>query len=141
MHTVLTACMQPAQLEQACRTLTCAWCVAAEDSQSDVCIWAVAVLPDGTIVSGDSSSCITFWDGQHGTRLCQYTHKADVLCLAASPMGDMVFAGGRLPRVHMYRRVQTEDGVPMPCLCMLPQRCPHLYVAWQQSCCHVLPTD
>lgn len=46
-------------------------------------VWAVAVLKDGTIVSGDSMGNVKFWDGEMGTQSQSFkTHKADVLCLA-----------------------------------------------------------
>lgn len=45
-------------------------------------VWAVAVLADGTIVSGDSMGNVKFWDGEMGTQSQSFrTHKADVLCL------------------------------------------------------------
>ena len=75
-------------------------------------MWAVEALSDGTIISGDSSGAVTFWDGQHGTRLCQFRHQADVLSLAASPSGSAVFAAGRMPRVRMYHRVRQQQGLP-----------------------------
>ena len=59
------------------------------------CIWSVLVLPDGTMVSGDSSGGVQLWDGQHGTRLQAFTqHRADVLAVAASPDGNILFATG-----------------------------------------------
>lgn len=46
-------------------------------------IWAVVVLKDGTLVSGDSMGNIKFWDSSMGTQLQSFkTHKADVLCIA-----------------------------------------------------------
>ncbi len=46
--------------------------------------------------SGDSSGNVQFWDGRFGTLLARFTqHQADVLQLAASPDGSMVFATGK----------------------------------------------
>lgn len=59
------------------------------------CIWSLLVLPDGTVVSGDSSGNVQIWDGRHGTLLAAFSqHQADVLQLAASPDGATVFATG-----------------------------------------------
>ena len=53
------------------------------------------VLPDGTMVSGDSTGTLQFWDGQHGTLLQAFSqHKADILAVAASKDGSTVFATG-----------------------------------------------
>lgn len=53
------------------------------------------VLPDGTMVSGDSTGTLQLWDGQHGTLLQAFSqHKADILAVAASKDGNIVFATG-----------------------------------------------
>lgn len=45
-------------------------------------VWAVAVLKDRTIVSGDSMGNVKFWDGDMGTQSQSFKcHAADVLCL------------------------------------------------------------
>ena len=75
----------------------------------DVCIWAVIVLPDGTMVSGDSTGCVVFWDAQFGTRLHSFTHGGDVLALAAAADGSTVFASGVDPRICMYQLQTGED--------------------------------
>lgn len=50
-------------------------------------VWAVGVLGDGTIVSGDSMGTVKFWDAQTCTQTQSFTaHGADVLCLAISPV-------------------------------------------------------
>lgn len=47
------------------------------------------------MVSGDSSGALQLWDGQHGTLLQAFQqHKADVLSVAASSDGNMIFATG-----------------------------------------------
>ena len=62
---------------------------------SQLCVWSVMVLPDGTMVSGDSTGTLQFWDGQHGTLLQAFSqHKADILAVAASKDGNIVFATG-----------------------------------------------
>lgn len=50
---------------------------------------------DLCVCSGDSSGNVQFWDGRFGTLLARFNqHQADVLQLAASPDGSMVFAAG-----------------------------------------------
>ncbi len=88
---------------------TCA-CVAAGNelrritvgtsSVAPPCVWALTVLPDGTIVSGDGDGAVQFWDGVHGTLLSrQQQFAADVLALSASSDGRSVWAAGVDPRV------------------------------------------
>lgn len=49
----------------------------------------------GTIVSGDSSGNVQFWDGQFGTLLQAHSyHKGDVNALAAAPSHNRVFSAG-----------------------------------------------
>ena len=68
-------------------------------------MWALLVLPDGSLVSGDSAGLVAVWDGGLGTQLSAFSHDADILALAASPAGDAVFASGVDPRICLYRRV------------------------------------
>lgn len=74
---------------------------------TDLCIWSLLVLPDGTIVSGDSNGNVSFWHGTFGTLLSRFTqHTADVLQLAATPDGLTVFAAGVDPRIAVFRRLE-----------------------------------
>lgn len=53
------------------------------------------MLPDGTMVSGDSRGSVQLWDSQHGTLLQAFSqHKADVMAVAASTDGNTIFATG-----------------------------------------------
>ena len=53
------------------------------------------MLPDGTLVSGDSLGNVQFWDAQHGTLLQSFArHRGPVLALAALPDGRTIFASG-----------------------------------------------
>lgn len=63
-------------------------------------MWALEVLADGTLVSGDQEGAVQFWDGRFGTLLTRHQQfAADVLTLAASPDGKMVWASGVDPKV------------------------------------------
>lgn len=49
----------------------------------------------GTLVSGDSSGSVQFWDSSHGTLLQAHScHKGDVNALAGSPSHTRVFSAG-----------------------------------------------
>lgn len=58
-------------------------------------IWAVKVLQNGDIVSGDSKGEVMFWDGKtYSLRQRIKAHEADVLTLDVNRAGDMVVASG-----------------------------------------------
>ncbi|KAL6716679.1 U3 small nucleolar RNA-associated protein [Lecanora helva] len=72
-------------------------------------VWSVKCLKDGTIVSGDSTGVVTFWDGRTYSLLQRITgHAADILDLAVSADGQSVFSGGMDRRTTMYRRTGNE---------------------------------
>jgi U3 small nucleolar RNA-associated protein 4 len=99
------------RLPPACAGQEVARINAAAASKQDLCIWALTVLPDGTIVSGDSSGATQFWDGQFATLLVRLQkHDADVLALAASPDGSTVFSAGIDSRVAQFVRVEAKAG-------------------------------
>lgn len=76
---------------------------AGSTTEVESCIWSVLVLPDGTMVSGDSAGAVQLWDSQHGTLLQAFhQHKADVLSVAASGDGNTVFATGIDTQVHTF---------------------------------------
>ena len=82
-----------------------------DDDVNAVCVWAVKVLGDGTIVSGDSLGQVTFWDGRFGTMLAKFNpNGADVLALEASEDGGLVFSSGIDPRIAVFRRVIGDAG-------------------------------
>ncbi|KAJ2617775.1 U3 small nucleolar RNA-associated protein [Coemansia sp. RSA 1365] len=67
-------------------------------------VWAVTVLNNGTIVSGDSRGHVIFWD--HIMHVAQQDFKAlgaDVLCLTADSSGHTVFASGVDPKVTQFK--------------------------------------
>ena len=74
-------------------------------------IWALAMLPNGQLVSGGGTGRVQFWDTRRGTLLQEFTeHNADVLTIAVSPDGESVFAAGIDERIAMFRRVTSAHG-------------------------------
>ncbi|KAK9825655.1 hypothetical protein WJX81_005809 [Elliptochloris bilobata] len=79
-----------------------------DGSGREHCVWAVAVLADGTMASGDAGGGVALWDARLGTRLAGFSrHRADVLALAASPDGGALFAAGVDSQVALFRRVSA----------------------------------
>ncbi|KAL5535151.1 UTP4 [Sanghuangporus sanghuang] len=73
-------------------------------------VWAVGVLADGTIVSGDSLGIVKFWDSRTCTQLHSFpAHGADVLCMAISPDGQSVFTSGVDQKVCLFTHVKVSD--------------------------------
>ncbi|KAI0651628.1 WD40 repeat-like protein [Trametes meyenii] len=80
-------------------------------------VWAVGVLGDGTIVSGDSMGHVKFWDSKTCTQLQSFQgHAADVLCLTISPDGTAVYTSGVDQKVTQFSYVKTSrsDSNPSP---------------------------
>ncbi|KAH7104113.1 WD40 repeat-like protein [Auriculariales sp. MPI-PUGE-AT-0066] len=74
-------------------------------------VWAVAVLGDGTMVSGDSLGYVRFWDAQTCTQMQSYRlHGADVLCLAVGPEGRSIYSAGVDQKICQFSRVQVASG-------------------------------
>lgn len=74
-------------------------------------VWSVKCLLDGTIVSGDSTGTLCFWDGKIYSLLQRIKgHDADILDVAVSADGQSVFSGGMDRRTTLYRR--TDSGHP-----------------------------
>ncbi|OSX67759.1 hypothetical protein POSPLADRAFT_1176689 [Postia placenta MAD-698-R-SB12] len=72
-------------------------------------VWAVGVLGDGTIVSGDSMGIVKFWDPRTCTQLDSFQgHAADVLCLTISPEGTAVYTSGVDQKITQYSHVKTS---------------------------------
>ena len=70
-------------------------------------VWSVKCLNDGTIVSGDSTGTLSFWDGKNHALLQRIkSHEADILEVAVSADGQSVFSGGMDRRTTLYRRLE-----------------------------------
>ena len=85
--------------------------VAGDGGGREACVWAALVLADGTMATGDASGAVQLWDASLGTRLAAFrAHAADVLALAASPAGDVLFAAGVDPSLAAFQRVPPQKG-------------------------------
>ena len=75
-------------------------------------IWALSVLKDGTVVSGDSIGNVQFWDGNAGTLMQTFEHNSnngDVLDLAVSHDQNKLMASGVDSRVVCIERVASTS--------------------------------
>ncbi|ODA79450.1 hypothetical protein RJ55_05043 [Drechmeria coniospora] len=70
----------------------------------DIIVWCVRCLPNGNIVSGDSTGQVCIWDGKTYTQNQRIqSHKQDVLSLATSADGTTIMSGGMDRRTCLYR--------------------------------------
>ncbi|KAI3849570.1 hypothetical protein MKW92_028189 [Papaver armeniacum] len=82
-------------------------------NRSDLCVWSLIYLKSSTLVSGDSTGSVQFWDGEQGTLLQAHScHKGDVNALASSPSHNEVFSAGSDGQVIQYKLScdTTESG-------------------------------
>ncbi|KAG8955807.1 U3 small nucleolar RNA-associated protein [Tulasnella sp. 408] len=72
-------------------------------------VWAIGVLADGTIVSGDSMGLVKFWDTRTSTQLSSIkAHEADILCLAIGSDGTTVLTSGVDQNITECALVRTK---------------------------------
>ena len=72
-------------------------------------VWSVRCLSDGSLVSGDSTGMMCFWDGKTYSLTQRIrAHDADILDVAVSTDGQSVFSGGMDRKTIFYRR--SGDG-------------------------------
>lgn len=82
---------------------------AAAPSAKNVIVWSVRCLPNGDIVSGDSTGQICIWDGATYTQAQRIqSHTQDVLSLATSADGNSIVSGGMDRRVVLYREMAGQ---------------------------------
>lgn len=73
-------------------------------------VWAVGVLGDGTIISGDSLGMVKFWDSRTCTQLQSFeAHGADVLCLVVGPEGTSVYTSGIDQKVSQFSLIESSS--------------------------------
>jgi U3 small nucleolar RNA-associated protein 4 len=74
-------------------------------------VWSLAVLDDLTLVSGDSSGTLSFWNAPTGTLLQKFSHlTADILAICVSKSNNTLFASGVDNQVVEFRRSVAESG-------------------------------
>lgn len=72
----------------------------------EILVWAVKVLNDGTIVSGDSTGELKIWNGELYTLKQKIkSHRQDILSLATSADGSTILSGGMDRRTVVYKQV------------------------------------
>lgn len=75
----------------------------------DIIVWAVKCLPNGNIVSGDSTGHVCIWDGKTYTQSQKLaSHKADVLSLAISADGLSIVSGGMDRRTVHHKQTSVS---------------------------------
>ncbi|KAI9684692.1 MAG: U3 small nucleolar RNA-associated protein [Trizodia sp. TS-e1964] len=71
----------------------------------EILVWSVKCLPNGTIVSGDSSGEVRFWDSKNYTFSQRIkSHRADVLSIETNAEGTVVISTGIDRRTTVYKR-------------------------------------
>ncbi|PNP44716.1 hypothetical protein TGAM01_v202936 [Trichoderma gamsii] len=71
----------------------------------DIIVWSVKCLPNGNIVSADSTGQVCIWDGRTYTQSQRLqSHKQDVLSLAISADGSAIISGGMDRRTVLYKQ-------------------------------------
>ncbi|GAA6025057.1 hypothetical protein JCM8202_002074 [Rhodotorula sphaerocarpa] len=73
-------------------------------------VWTIAVLANGTAVSGDSMGNVKFWDVKMGTQTQSFrAHRADVLALALGSDGTSIFTSGVDQKTVEFRQVTVAS--------------------------------
>ena len=74
-------------------------------------VWALKCLPDGTIMSGDSSGELKIWDAKYLSCTQRLkTHQADILDIVSNAKGDLVFTVAVDRRTVAYKPVAAQQG-------------------------------
>ncbi|KAL2756998.1 hypothetical protein ACRALDRAFT_1049245 [Sodiomyces alcalophilus JCM 7366] len=77
----------------------------------EIIVWSVKCLPNGDIVSGDSTGHVTIWDGKTYTQMQRIqSHRQDVLSLSASADGSAILSGGMDRRTVLHKRMPGPVG-------------------------------
>ncbi|KAK4742663.1 hypothetical protein SAY87_000664 [Trapa incisa] len=101
----------------------------------DLCVWSLLALRSGTLVSGDSSGSVQFWDSQHGTLLQAHSsHKGDVNSLVAAPTHNRVFSAGSDGQIIMYKLSSEEMSYSVDSLTTVPKK--WVYIGYVRAHTH-----
>jgi U3 small nucleolar RNA-associated protein 4 len=74
-------------------------------------VWCLRSLPDGTILSGDSSGELKVWDAQNYSLVQRLkTHQSHIMDITASTAGDMIASVG-VDRRTVYYQPAAQDGL------------------------------
>jgi U3 small nucleolar RNA-associated protein 4 len=77
----------------------------------NIIVWSVKCLPNGDIVSGDSTGQVCIWDGKTYTQAQRIqSHSQDVLCLSVSADGSKIVSGGMDRRTAIYEPIAGQTG-------------------------------
>ncbi|KAK4105714.1 WD40 repeat-like protein [Parathielavia hyrcaniae] len=77
----------------------------------NIIVWAIKCLPNGDIVSGDSTGQVCIWDGKTYTQAQRIqSHSQDVLCLSVSSDGSQIVSGGMDRRTAVYEPIAGQTG-------------------------------
>ncbi|KAI1622766.1 quinon protein alcohol dehydrogenase-like superfamily [Exophiala viscosa] len=77
---------------------------------NDPVVWAVKYLPDGTIISGDSSGQLKIWNAKNFTLLQTLkSHAADILDIVVNANGDKFFSLGADRRTFSYQHSGSKN--------------------------------
>ncbi|KAH0551632.1 hypothetical protein GP486_007150, partial [Trichoglossum hirsutum] len=77
----------------------------------EILVWSVKCLPNGPIVSGDSTGELRLWDGRNYTLAQRIkSHRADILDVETNADGSTIVSGGMDRRSVVYKRIGTGKG-------------------------------
>ncbi|KAF2362126.1 WD40-repeat-containing domain [Trinorchestia longiramus] len=75
--------------------------IVPESSSRPAQVWCVALLPDFTVVAGDSMGTVSFWSASTCTQISSITaHEGPVLTVAVNPTATAVYAAGVDPKIQ-----------------------------------------
>ena len=79
----------------------------------EILVWSVRCLPNGTVMAGDSTGDVRFFDGQTYSQMQRLSaHEADVLDVAMSADGKTAFSCGLDRRIVAYRLESSDGSAP-----------------------------
>ena len=78
---------------------------------NEMFVWCLKCLPNGTILSGDSSGELKIWDAENYSLVQRLkTHESHIMDITANAMGDMIASVG-VDRRTVYYQPVAQDGL------------------------------